>query len=207
MRHPLLVIALLACVLLAPDGRAQTAQAPKARLWTTCDEVCLALTESIKAQPETLVMRLEDALVIRRECAAEIVAAAMNAVGPNRTLRDQIVQTALKIVPERSKTILYAARNHARFAPTVAEVDEEKLLSSMVVVRKAIIPVEEVRRAELPAPAAVTQAPAPTPAPAPVVALAPAPEVRRAIRITPTAAVDEIRRAAVPQHQLSQRRR
>ncbi|HYF36516.1 MAG TPA: hypothetical protein VD994_14575 [Prosthecobacter sp.] len=192
------LIALAACLMAQRESHAQAP--PKARAWTDCDSVCLSLTDAIASRPETLEMRLEDALVIRRECAGEIVAAALNAVGPNRAMRQLIVNTALKVAPEKSSSILYAARNPTRSAP-VPEVDEEKLFAAAVVVKKAVIPEEEIRRAEIPAIGAMNIAAAPAPAPESV------PEVRRAIPVSAPSPAVEVRRAELPRLHLSQRRR
>jgi hypothetical protein len=192
----------LALAMLGSAANVAAQAVPKARVWTDCDTVCLTLVESIKAQPDTLVMRLEDALVIRRECAGEIVSAALGAVGSSRALREQVVQTALKVAPEKSQAILYAARHPTRPAPVTA-VDEDALAAAAspeVTVRRAIVPTEEVRRAEIPGTVASASPPQVR-----------QPEVRRAIRLTEEPAVEvrpvEMARPGTPRLNLTQRRR
>ena len=170
-----------------------SAQAPTTRGKTaSCEQICNSLMASIERQPDTLVMRLEDALVMRESCAAEIVQAAMTAVAAQPALVDEIVRTAVKVAPSRRASILYAARHFQPMAPAALPFQEE------VEIRRAVIPaaasspadasdVVEVRRA-LPA---TPSAPAPPPPSADAI------EVRKALPASapPT---EEIRRATVP---------
>lgn len=147
---------------------------------------------AIRERPDTLVMRLEDALVIQESCAGEIVNAAINAVDGDPAQVEKIVQTAINVVPHRSKTILYAATHFTPRAPVALlaldnRPDEE--------VRRPVLPEgwnlqpsEEIRRAHIPA----------------VAAAEPVPEVRRALRVTTLLPREEVRRAEMPQMAQSQ---
>lgn len=109
------------------------AQAPRAKLWVSpCEDLCANLIAAIQQQPDTLEMRLEDALVINESCAAEIVASAMHAVRAEPHQVSRILETALKLAPRRSTAIREAIASYtpAAFQPVVQE---------------------EIRRAELPA--------------------------------------------------------
>lgn len=159
-------------------------QAPKARLWNDCDQVCFALIAAIQERPDLLVMRLEDALVIREACAGEIVNAAINAVGREPALVDKIVKTALHVAPRRSSSILYAANHFTPVAPVaIAALDEEEIRRAELPAGARAAPTEEIRRAEVPG----------------VANTKPVPEVRRAIRIATLLPEVEIRRAEIPQ--------
>jgi len=108
------------------------AQAPRAKLWVSpCEDLCANLIAAIQQQPDTLEMRLEDALVINESCAAEIVASAMHAVRAEPHQVSKILETALKLAPRRSAVIREAIASYtpAAFQPVVQE---------------------EIRRAELP---------------------------------------------------------
>lgn len=125
-RSCLILIALLAQVL------GVHAQAPKAKLWVSpCEDLCANLIAAIQRQPDTLEMRLEDALVINESCAAEIVASAMHAVRAEPHQVSRILETALNLAPRRSTAIREAIASYtpAAFMPVVQE---------------------EIRRAELP---------------------------------------------------------
>ncbi len=125
-RSCLILFALLAQVLGAH------AQAPRAKLWVSpCEDLCANLIAAIQRQPDTLEMRLEDALVINESCAAEIVASAMHAVRAEPRQVSKILETALNLAPRRSAAIREAIASYtpAAFMPVVQE---------------------EIRRAELP---------------------------------------------------------
>jgi hypothetical protein len=145
-------------------------KAAKARPWTECDSLCQSLIDSIKANPETLVMRIEDALVIRREFTGEIVAAALSAVGSNPALREKVVRTAIHVAPEKTDIILYAAQNPRRTTPMpmVAEVEPEIEVRRPIMVGRRVReepPAEEIRKAITPG----------------MVAISPPEEIRRAV--------------------------
>ena len=148
-RCPLLVLALISWLMVMEQAYSQ---APKARRWTDCDEVCLALAQAIQDKPDTLVMRLEDALVIREACAGDIVHAAISAVGAEPSLVDKIVQTALHVSPQQSRSIKYAATHFTPQAAVALAYAAEPEAPTMEV-RRAQIPMrpsvvaEEIRRA------------------------------------------------------------
>lgn len=118
----------------------------------TCETLCGELFNSIRMEPDKLVMRLEEALVIHESCAGDIVTAAIDAVNAEPNLVRKIVETAMDLAPAREAMITSAVKNYK--APVVVAAAEEQ-----TEVRRAVIPDaapvvpragEEVRRAELP---------------------------------------------------------
>jgi hypothetical protein len=172
----LLCFALLLLPFQAVEARTRSKKAPpppkaSATQYKSCEALCADLNASIQKHPERLVMWLEDALVIRESCVADIITAAMDAVGNDPTKVRFILDTAIHVAPARKSQILLAAQQFR--VPAAARMAEQ---------------VEEVRRAVLP------EAANPPPSPATVV------EVRRALLVEaaePTPIV-EIRRAVVP---------
>ena len=100
----------------------------------TCEMLCDELFAAIRATPDKMVMRLEEALVIKESCAAELVKTAITAVNNEPEMVRKIQETALEIAPSRRASILAAVQSYK------AEV-----------VKVAVpVVVEEIRRAELP---------------------------------------------------------
>jgi len=142
------------------------AQAPQAKMWkpSSCESLCAELLQAIRAQPENLVMRLEDALVINESCVAEIVTAAMHAVQAEPSQVNRIMETALKVAPRRAATISQAIANYnpAEISPPEeirpAWIPNGSSFMLQVEIRRAELPtgaaappvVEEVRRAVMP---------------------------------------------------------
>lgn len=99
-----------------------------------------------------MVMRLEEALVIHEACAGDIVTAAIDAVNADPARVRKIVETAMDLAPARAAMITAAVKNYT--APVVVAAAEEQME-----VRRAVLPTaappqpmagEQVRRAELP---------------------------------------------------------
>ncbi len=137
-------------ILVISPGLAQPVKSTPAVI--TCETLCGELFTSIRAEPDKMVMRLEEALVIHQSCAAEIVTAAIDAVNAEPGQVRKIVETAMDLAPSRAAMITAAVKNYT--APTVVAAAEEQ-----VEIRRAVVvdaaPVgpkagEEVRRAELP---------------------------------------------------------
>ncbi len=157
----------------AGEARTRGKATPKAQATTYrgCAILCADLNASIQRHPERLAMWLEDALVIRESCVADIVTAAIDAVGNDPEKVRFILDTAIHVSPMRESQIRLAARQFR--VPAAGQLAE---------------PVEEIRRAVVPA---APQAPA---EPSTVV------EVRRALWVhqkEPTPII-EVRRAVVP---------
>ncbi len=118
----------------------------------TCETLCGELFTSIRAEPDKMVMRLEEALVIHQSCAAEIVTAAIDAVNAEPGQVRKIVETAMDLAPSHAAMITAAVKNYA--APTVVAAAEEQVEIRRAVVVDAAPPQpmagEQVRRAELP---------------------------------------------------------
>lgn len=137
--------------LLVPQAWAQSAKTKKPPV--TCASLSAELFASIRANPDNLVMRLEEALIIKESCAAELVTTAIAAVDAEPSLVLKIQQTAVGIAPARQAVILAAARHYKEpmVAAAIPVVVEE--------VRRAMLPEapavearrgEEIRRAQLP---------------------------------------------------------
>ncbi len=113
-----------------------------------CDALCASLMKAIQESPDTLIMKLEDALVINEACAGDIVTAAISAVGAQPALANQIIQTAIKVAPTRTAAIQRAVTNFQPVASAAQPYEE---------IRRPALPdglpavaMEEVRRAESP---------------------------------------------------------
>ncbi|MCF7785077.1 MAG: hypothetical protein K9N47_03090 [Prosthecobacter sp.] len=118
----------------------------------TCDTLCGELFTSIRMEPDKMVMRLEEALVIHESCAADIVTAAIDAVNAEPGQVRKIVETAMDLAPARAAMITAAVKNYR--APVVVAAAEEQME-----VRRAVVPTsappqpmagEQVMRTELP---------------------------------------------------------
>jgi len=158
----------LSIVLLLAGGleiHAQEEMARRAKPWVSpCETLCANLTQAIKERPDLMVMRLEDALVINEACAAEIVTAAIDAVRGNSTKVQQIMETAVKVAPSRSGIVMQAVHSYIplsrRAVVTEVEVRRAEIPENapLFEIRRAEVatsvvsqPIEEVRRAEVPA--------------------------------------------------------
>lgn len=137
-------------VLVTTPGLAQPVKSTPAQV--TCETLCGELFTSIRMEPDKLVMRLEEALIIHEACAAEIVTAAMDAVNADPAQVRKIVETAMDLAPARAPLITAAVKNY--IAPVVVAAAEEQME-----VRRAVLPTaappqpmagEQVKRAELP---------------------------------------------------------
>ena len=141
------------CCLLALvslPGQAQPVKATQSQM--SCETLCGELFASIRAAPDKMVMRLEEALIIHESCAGEIVTAAIDAVNAEPGKVRKIVETAMELAPARAAMITAAVKNYT--APVVVAAAEEQ-----VEVRRAVVPDaappkpiagEQVKRAELP---------------------------------------------------------
>lgn len=130
------------------------AQAVKSKPVTPgCEVLCTELFAAIRADPEKLVMRLEEALVIHEACAGEIVTAAIDAVNAEPTQVRKIVETAMDVAPGRSALITAAVKHYSAplVVANVPDVHEEVRHAELPDGAKVTpLPGEEVRRAELP---------------------------------------------------------
>ncbi len=137
-------------VLVTSLGLAQPVKSTPAQI--TCETLCGELFTSIRMEPDKMVMRLEEALVIHQSCAAEIVTAAMDAVNAEPAQVRKIVATAMDLAPSHAAMITAAVKNYT--APVVAAAAEEQVEIRRAVVPDALPPKpmagEEVKRAELP---------------------------------------------------------
>lgn len=129
-------------------------EAPRATPWASrCQILCANLVTAIRERPDTLEMRLEDALVINESCAPEIITAAMDAVRAKPALVQKILETAIKMVPSRTTMMMEVVHSYVPASEIRPAIIEE--------VRTAIVedapPLqEEIRRAELPTTAVST---------------------------------------------------
>lgn len=150
--HPMRLISAFCCLLalVASPGLGQPVKSAPAKI--DCETLCGELFTSIRMEPDKMVMRLEEALVIHEACAGEIVTAAIDAVNADPARVRKIVETAMDLAPARAATITAAVKNYT--APVVVAAAEEQME-----VRRAVVPAaeppkpmagEQVRRAELP---------------------------------------------------------
>lgn len=152
----LLLVLTLLPVVGAGKVSAQKGGSKKSR-GITCEDVCASLAASVQKDPSSLKVRLEDALVIREECAREIVATAIAIVNAEPYRVREIIATAQNVLPWRQAEIASAA-NLASIPAAVALVEAQpQVMPAEFEVRRALIatapeetPVEEVRRAEMP---------------------------------------------------------
>lgn len=157
-----LISALCLVVLAMSAAHAQPVKAKQSQL--ACEALCGELFASIRAEPDKMVMRLEEALIINEACAGEIVTAAIDAVNSEPAMIRKIVDTAMYIAPRRASAVTAAVNNYA--VPEVAMATPVSpppaapgAMPEQVEVRRAELPEvvrpkpakgEEVRRAELP---------------------------------------------------------
>lgn len=146
------LISVVCCllVLVSSLGLAQPVKSTQPQI--ACETLCGELFTSIRMEPDKMVMRLEEALVIHEACAGEIVTAAIDAVNAEPGQVRKIVETAMELAPARAAIITAAVKNYT--APVIAAAAEEQFE-----VRRAVVPAaeppkptagEQVRRAELP---------------------------------------------------------
>ncbi|MCB1279544.1 hypothetical protein [Prosthecobacter sp.] len=141
----------LFCLLPLVSSPAQAQPVKATRSQITCEALCAELFAAIRAEPEKMEMRLEEALVIHESCAAEIVTAAMDAVSADPAKVKKIVNTAKELAPGRTAKIAAAVKNYS--APSKISVEEQvevrrAEISDVATVK--LLPGEEVRRAEVP---------------------------------------------------------
>lgn len=126
-------------------------QAPQALPYASeCEAICAGLADAIRAAPEMLAMRVEDALVFNEECASEIVTTAIDVVGGEPAMVKEIVETAVKVAPRQSANILAAVRSFSVPSATVAAMPAEEILPAVLPVPMVDGVEVEVRRAEAP---------------------------------------------------------
>jgi len=90
-------------------GFACTVQLAKAEKRDTCDSISKDVREAVSKNPSKVLMIVEDALVMNETCACEITKAAISASKADAALVNQIVQTAIAIVPKMSAVIAECA--------------------------------------------------------------------------------------------------
>jgi hypothetical protein len=141
MRPPALIclILLQAQIFAQPAKGAASVAAP--------DVLCAELFAAIRANPQQLVMRLEEALVINESCTPELVKSAVEAVNRDPALTRKIVETALEISPNYSAAIRNAAVEQVS-APVELEI--RRAMVADVPMSAPVFRGEEVRRAEVP---------------------------------------------------------
>lgn len=130
----------------------------------SCEVLCAELFASIRGNPSSMEMRLEEALVINESCAAEIVTVAIDAVNSEPAMVRKIVATALEMAPRRTHAITAAVQGYrtpevAIAIPAGPAVTPAPIVAASEEIRRAELPQvirpkpeagEEVRRAELP---------------------------------------------------------
>ncbi|WP_395716079.1 hypothetical protein [Prosthecobacter sp.] len=149
MRQPCLLCLIL---LLVPQVWAQPSSKSK-KPAINCETICAELFAAIRANPDNLSMRLEEALIIKESCAAELVTTAITAVNAEPAMVRKIQETALEIAPGRQAVIAAAVRNYkapvvAAATPVVVEEVRRAVLPEVVTAKAG--PGEEIRRAQLP---------------------------------------------------------
>ncbi|MDZ4403312.1 hypothetical protein [Prosthecobacter sp.] len=134
--------------LVTSQAQAQPVKSKPARL--TCEMLCAELFAAIRANPDKLVMRLEEALVINESCAGEIVTAAIDAVNAEPAQVRKIVETAMSVAPARLAVITAAVKHYS--APVLVVNAQEEVRRAELPDGVKVKPLqgEEVRRAELP---------------------------------------------------------
>lgn len=137
-------------VLVSSLGFAQPVKSTQPQI--TCENLCGELFNSIRMEPDKMVMRLEEALVIHESCAGDIVTAAIDAVNAEPGQVRKIVETAMDLAPGRAAMITAAVKNYT--TPQVVAAAEEQMEVRRAVVPDAAPPMpmagEQVMRAELP---------------------------------------------------------
>lgn len=150
-QHMRLICLFCLLALLTPQAPAQAVKSKP--VMPGCEVLCAELFAAIRANPEKLVMRLEEALVIHEGCAGEIVTAAIDAVNAEPTQVRKIVETAMDVAPGRSALITAAVKHYSAplVVANVPDVHEEVRHAELPDGAKVKpLPGEEVRRAELP---------------------------------------------------------
>lgn len=132
------------------EASAQQKKRPPASQYRDCGTLCADLHASIQRHPQRLGMWLEDALVIHESCAAEIVAAAMDAVSTEPELVRAILETAIHTAPNREKEIRLAAKRFTVPAAQPMTEPVEEIRRAVVMAAPEQETVVEVRRALLP---------------------------------------------------------
>jgi len=146
------LISVVCCLLILVSslGLAQPVKSTQPQI--TCETLCGELFTSIRMEPDKMVMRLEEALVIHESCAGDIVTAAIDAVNAEPGQVRKIVETAMDLAPARAAMITAAVKNYT--APVIVAAADEQME-----VRRAVVPTpappqpmagEQVLRAELP---------------------------------------------------------
>lgn len=152
-----LICALCLMVLAMTVAHAQPVKAKQSQMG--CEVLCAELFASIRAEPENMVMRLEEALIINEACAGGIVTAAIDAVNSEPAMVRKIVDTALDLAPRQAAIVTAAVNNYAVPEVAMATPVVRPDATQEVEVRRAELPEvirpkpaagEEVRRAELP---------------------------------------------------------
>lgn len=158
--HPAIFLLCIATL----ETHGQEVEARRAEPWISpCEALCDNLKKAIQERPDLMVMRIEDALVINEDCAAEIVTAAMDAVRGKPGMVQEIVDTALKIAPSRTAIVMEAVHSYSPASERAVAMEEVRRAvipanAPLYEVRRAEVstlaeptPIEEVRRAEVPA--------------------------------------------------------
>lgn len=76
---------------------------------SACVQASSDVSQAVSKDPKKVLLIVEDALVINESCACEIVRAAIQSSGANADMTQQIVQTAIAIVPAQSAMITECA--------------------------------------------------------------------------------------------------
>lgn len=143
-------VAFLFCLLLLAVPGVEAQPVKKTPAVFSCEPLCAELFASIRADPEKMVMRLEEALIINESCAGEIVTAAIDAVNADPDMVRKIVEAALDLSPSQSGIITAAVKNYAPPVQVVNAGEEIRRAEAPGPVRPQALPGEELRRAELP---------------------------------------------------------
>lgn len=168
--RPLCLLLLLTLVM--QEARGQPVKATPSQF--NCETLCAELFASIRANPEKMVMRIEEALVINEACAVELVTTAITAVNGEPARVRLIQETAMEVAPARRAVILAAVRDYR--APVVATAAPVAVVeirrAELPDVSTKPLPGEEIRRAQLPETILVQEA-------VPVIDLMSVPKARR----------------------------
>lgn len=150
--HPMRLITPFCCLLVLASAPGQAQPVKSRPTVITCEMLCGELFNSIRAEPDKMVMRLEEALVIHESCAGDIVTTAMDAVNAEPGQVRKIVETALELAPRRASMITAAVQHYT--SPAIVAAAEEPFEVRRAVVPEAAPPQlmagEVVRRAEMP---------------------------------------------------------
>lgn len=130
------------------SGLAQPVKSTPAQI--TCESLCGELFAAIRSNPEKLVMRMEEALIIQESCAGEIVTAAIDAVNADPAMVQKIVKTAMDLAPAKAALITSAVEHYKAPSVAMAPVVEVRRAEPAEIAAPTVMPGEELRRAELP---------------------------------------------------------